>query len=36
MAYKGILGAIFGDIRGSRFEGHNYRAKDFEMIEKIL
>ena len=32
--YKGILGAIFGDIIGSRFEGHNYRAKDFELFGK--
>ena len=34
MAYKGILGAIFGDIIGSRFEYHNYKAKDFELFGK--
>ena len=27
-----MLGAIIGDIIGSRFEGHNYRAKDFELF----
>ena len=34
MAYKGILGAVMGDIIGSRFEGHNYRAKDFNLFDK--
>lgn len=34
MLYKGILGAIFGDIIGSRFEGHNYRGKDFDLFGK--
>jgi len=32
MAYKGILGAIIGDIVGSRFEWHNYKGKDFELF----
>lgn len=27
-----MLGAIIGDIVGSRFEWHNYRAKDFEFL----
>ena len=27
-----MLGAIIGDIVGSRFEWHNYRAKDFEFF----
>ena len=31
MAYKGILGAVIGDIIGSRFEWSNYKAKDFEL-----
>ena len=34
MVYKGILGAVIGDIIGSRFEGHNYRAKDFNLFDK--
>lgn len=25
-----MLGALLGDMVGSRFEGHNYKAKDFE------
>ena len=32
MAYKGILGAVAGDIIGSRFEWDNYKAKDFDLI----
>ena len=32
MAYKGILGAVAGDIIGSRFEWNNYKAKDFELF----
>ena len=27
-----MLGAIIGDIVGSRFEWNNYRAKDFELL----
>ncbi len=27
-----MIGAIVGDIAGSRFEGHNYRAKDFDFF----
>ena len=27
-----MIGAIIGDIAGSRFEGRNYRAKDFELL----
>lgn len=27
-----MIGAIIGDIVGSRFEWHNYRAKDFELF----
>ena len=29
-----MLGAIIGDIAGSRFEWNNYRAKDFEFFTK--
>ena len=29
-----MLGAILGDIVGSRFEFHNYLSKDFEFIAK--
>ena len=29
-----MLGAIIGDIVGSRFEWDNYRAKDFEFFSK--
>ena len=29
-----IIGAIIGDIVGSRFEFHNYRHKDFEFFHK--
>lgn len=32
MAYKGILGAVAGDIIGSRFEWINYKAKDFDLV----
>ena len=32
MAYKGILGAVAGDIIGSRFEWRNYKAKDFDLV----
>lgn len=34
MAYKGILGAVLGDIIGSRFEWVNYKAKDFELFNE--
>lgn len=27
-----MLGAIIGDIVGSRFEWDNYKAKDFEFL----
>ena len=27
-----MLGAIIGDIVGSRFEWNNYRAKDFDFL----
>ena len=27
-----MLGAIIGDIVGSRFEWHNYKSKDFEFL----
>ena len=27
-----MIGAIIGDIVGSRFEWDNYRAKDFELF----
>ena len=27
-----MLGAVIGDIVGSRFEWNNYRAKDFEFL----
>lgn len=27
-----MLGAIIGDIVGSRFEGHNNRSKDFDFL----
>ena len=29
-----MLGAIIGDIAGSRFEWHNYKAKDFELLHQ--
>lgn len=29
---KGMLGAIIGDIVGSRFERHNHKSKDFELF----
>lgn len=29
-----MIGAIIGDIAGSRFEFHNYRKKDFTLFEK--
>lgn len=29
-----MLGAIIGDIVGSRFEFNNYRKKDFEFFSK--
>jgi len=32
MMYKGIMGAVIGDIVGSRFEWHNYKRKDFELF----
>ena len=32
MAYKGILGAVAGDIIGSRFEWNNYKAKDLSEL----
>lgn len=28
-----MLGAIIGDIVGSRYEGHNHRSKDFQFFE---
>ena len=31
---KGIIGAIIGDIVGSRFEWDNYRATDFEFAHE--
>lgn len=27
-----MIGAIIGDIAGSRFEWDNYRAKDFDLL----
>lgn len=27
-----MIGAIIGDIVGSRFEWHNHRSKDFELL----
>ena len=30
-----MLGAIIGDIVGSRFEWNNYRAKDFEFLTSV-
>src|SRR5574344_813436 len=29
-----MLGAIIGDIVGSRFEWHNHKSKDFELFTK--
>lgn len=29
-----MIGAIIGDIAGSRFEWHNHRSKDFELVTK--
>lgn len=30
-----MLGAIIGDIVGSRFKWDNYKAKDFEFFSKL-
>ena len=30
-----MIGAIFGDIIGSRFEFHNYLSKDFELLTRL-
>ncbi|MDD4080591.1 MAG: hypothetical protein PHP02_04130 [Eubacteriales bacterium] len=30
-----MLGAIIGDIAGSRFEFHNHRSKDFELFTPV-
>lgn len=30
-----MLGAIIGDIAGSRFEGNNHKGKDFELMTHI-
>lgn len=27
-----MIGAIIGDIAGSRFTGNNHRSKDFELL----
>ena len=32
MNNKGIIGAIIGDIVGSRFEFNNYRSTDFQFF----
>ena len=32
MNNKGIIGAIIGDIVGSRFEFNNYRSTDFQLF----
>ena len=32
MNNKGIIGAIIGDIIGSRFEFNNYRSTDFQLF----
>ena len=29
-----MLGAIIGDIAGSRFEWHNHKSKDFELTDE--
>ena len=29
-----MIGAIIGDIAGSRFESHNHRSKDFELLHE--
>ena len=29
-----MLGALFGDIAGSRFEGNNIKSKDFELLNR--
>ena len=29
-----MIGAIIGDIVGSRFEFHNHRSKDFDLFTK--
>ena len=31
-----MIGAIIGDIAGSRFEFDNYRKKDFELFARLL
>ena len=30
-----MLGAIIGDTAGSRFEWHNHKNKDFELLSHI-
>ena len=30
-----MLGAIIGDIAGSRFEWHNIKTKDFELLSNL-
>jgi type I restriction enzyme M protein len=31
-----MLGAIIGDVIGSRFERFNYKGKDFELFQLIM
>ena len=31
-----MLGAIIGDVVGSRFEWHNYKGKDFDLFDSII
>lgn len=31
-----MLGAIIGDIVGSRFEFDNHRSKDFELLRRAV
>lgn len=30
-----MLGALIGDIAGSRFEWHNIKTKDFELLTAV-
>ena len=30
-----MIGAIIGDVVGSRFEFDNYKSKDFEMFDAV-
>lgn len=31
-----MIGSIIGDIAGSRFEAHNHRSKEFDLLEMVV